>query len=281
MLADLYQNETYPDAFDIYGLLLQSELRYTIAGWDANVTTGLFPGAYSNVSNDIGPALGAICRAFLDAISPPQAGGNGFIRSKASIAGSAPTLPIQASQTFLLADVNGDGIPDRVYPSANGIQVDVMAADGSVQSTTAFATGFTLDLALSKIVAADFNGDGNLDLAISNPGNPYSDPGGVVILLGNGDGTFEPGQTITAGQYPSPLAAADFNGDGKIDLAAAASTIPLGGVAEITVLPGNGDGTFGAPTTYASGGDSQAIACRPKYVRKSRNSPGQARLKIR
>lgn len=86
------------------------------------------------------------------------------------------------------------------------------------------------------IVAADFNGDGKLDLAIAN----YYD-GSVAIMLGNGDGTFTPasGSPIAVGKNPVALAVGDFNSDGKLDLVVANQTDNT-----LSILLGNGDGTF-------------------------------------
>jgi uncharacterized protein (TIGR03437 family) len=158
-----------------------------------------------------------------------------------------------AAQGFLMVDLNGDGIPDAISLISGGVDVQLLTVNHSVQSTNQFSTGFTPDPAYSTIVAADFNGDGKLDLAVSDPGQPDSTSGGVAVLLGNGDGTFQAAKYFAAGVNPGSLAASDFNGDGKSDLAAA-STVD----ASLVVLTGNGDGTFKAGVTYAAGGDSQA-----------------------
>jgi hypothetical protein len=58
----------------------------------------------------------------------------------------------------------------------------------------------------NQIIAADFNCDGNIDLAVTNNGTVGSDPGGIVVLFGNGDGTFKGAQTFPAGSNPLSLA---------------------------------------------------------------------------
>ena len=93
------------------------------------------------------------------------------------------------------------------------------------------------------IVAGDFNGDGRTDLAVANSGSDD-----VSVLLGNGDGTFQPQVTYAVGSEPDALVAGDFNGDGRTDLAVANA-----GSNDVSVLLGNGDGTFQTQVTYAVG----------------------------
>src|SRR5579871_6166770 len=105
------------------------------------------------------------------------------------------------------------------------------------------------------LAEGDFNGDGYLDLAVADTGN-----GSVTILLG-GNGAFTTGATYVVGPVPDFVVAADFNGDGKLDLAVA-----IQGTGEftfksiVTILLGNGDGTFRAPVKYEVGTEPNWIA---------------------
>jgi len=95
------------------------------------------------------------------------------------------------------------------------------------------------------IAVGDFNGDGKIDIAVANNGS-----GDVSILLGNGDGTFQTATDYSAGNSPTDIAVGDFNGDGKLDLAVFQSGAN-GGAVSVSILLGNGDGTFQAPKTLA------------------------------
>jgi len=100
------------------------------------------------------------------------------------------------------------------------------------------------------VATADFNGDGQTDIALAN----YAD-GTVSVLLGKSDGTFATQATFTVGAGPCSSAAADFNHDGYSDLVVANQTSD-----SISVLLSNGNGTFQPQTTYAGGGSPSAVA---------------------
>ena len=119
----------------------------------------------------------------------------------------------------------------------------------SAQSATFTRTDYPL--LGNNHIAADFNGDGVLDLA-ATAGN------GVATMLGNGDGTFRPRVSFSAGAQSQDLAAGDFNGDGRVDLAVSLISPEF----SLALLAGNGDGTFSAPIMFENTGaldDSPAI----------------------
>jgi len=106
------------------------------------------------------------------------------------------------------------------------------------------------------------NGDGKPDIAVVNGQSQlHTEPGRVGVLLGNGDGTFQPAVTYAAGGIlgngPQSVALADVNGDDKRDLILAncsGSGSCLATHGFVSVLFGNGDGTFQPAVTYRSGG---------------------------
>ena len=96
-----------------------------------------------------------------------------------------------------------------------------------------------------SIVSGYLNCDANLDLVVTNVNNNY---GSVSVLLGNGDGTFEPAVNYSVGGYmPRSMAIGRFDGDDDLDLV----VMSYGGMGAIlSSVPGNGDGTFGLATAY-------------------------------
>src|SRR6476619_1925034 len=123
------------------------------------------------------------------------------------------------------------------------------------------ATSFPVAANPQAVVTADFNNDGKLDLATSSYDDATAD-GSVSVLLGNGAGSFQPARTFAAGPYAWSLTAGDFNADGKIDLATAnQDVVSETGDNDVSILLGNGDGTFAAAVPLsASNAYSWAIA---------------------
>ena len=174
------------------------------------------------------------------------------------------------------SDGQGGFTPEGVYQTGNGPNGFAVAPDSSFfaignyidgtvsvflnQGDGTFALSQTLTAGpgtANRMALVDVNSDGNLDLVTANQND-----NSVSVFLGNGDdifegdiselgtnpvagigdGTFENGTNYVAGNGPIAVVAGDFNGDGRVDLVTANSNDST-----LTLLPGNGDGTFGAP----------------------------------
>jgi hypothetical protein len=114
---------------------------------------------------------------------------------------------------------------------------------GNGDGTFRAAVNYDVGSLPSSAAVGDFNGDGKLDVAVTNAGN-----NNVSVLLGNGDGTLQAAANYGTGSEPSFVAVGDFNGDGKLDLAVTNATSN-----NVSVLLGNGDGTFRAAVNYSTG----------------------------
>jgi FG-GAP-like repeat len=134
-----------------------------------------------------------------------------------------------------VGDFNGDGNLDLAIENQSSSTLTILLGTGN--GSFILKSSFPTPTEPYQVVAADFNGDGKLDLATAG----FSDEV-VAIYLGNGDGTFnlEPETTTLSGTGGLVgLATADFNGDGKADLAVAELFS-----GSVVFLLGNGDGTF-------------------------------------
>lgn len=141
-----------------------------------------------------------------------------------------------------LADFNNDGFPDVAYISIDPNAIQIMLNNESGGLITGSSLNVSSDTYFNdSTAAADFNGDGNLDLVF--PANM-----GVGVTLGNGDGTFQSPFYIPLTQDSYWVAVGDFNRDGIPDIVAS-----LNNYEGFAVLLGNGDGTFAAPAYYANG----------------------------
>ena len=172
-----------------------------------------------------------------------------------------------------LGEFNKDGYPDIITANENGNSVSVLLGEGNGTfrptmdipiTVPTRPTGDTVDSAESSpsgVAVGDFNGDGNLDFVTANSGWAS-----VNVVLGNGDGSFGTQQTISTLTYnsdptdplnpdpPTAVVAADFDGNGFVDIA---FTEP--GHNSIGVLTGNGNGTFATRVDYPAGESPAAL----------------------
>jgi uncharacterized protein (UPF0548 family) len=129
--------------------------------------------------------------------------------------------------------------------------------DRALPSTVNFAPAmnFAAGSTPFSVAVGDFNGDGKPDLAVANTFGSN-----VSVLLGNGDGSLQSAVNYATGPRPNSVAVGDFNGDGKQDLAVANRGDPRVGGDAVSVLLGNGDGTFQNAVNYAAGSAPFSVA---------------------
>jgi hypothetical protein len=153
--------------------------------------------------------------------------------------------------THLAADFNGDGKLDLAGSGAMSAAVMINNGDATFQPKIEYpVAGYTEDLA-----AGDFNGDGKLDLVVTI-NTPHTS---LSLVTGRGDGTFNPPVNFpnTSGFDSPSVVAADLNNDGRLDVAVMHSIncydAPCVAAQTISVMLGNGDGTFQPTRELAAG----------------------------
>ena len=184
--------------------------------------------------------------ADLAVVEQQDANGNGnveiFLGNSDGTFQAPYTISFPANQNLdwiVSADFNHDGKADLAVAGRAPGKVFILIGNGSGGFGDPVNYGATTAPNQTAIAVGDFNGDGYADLAVSG------DDGDVALFTNNGDGTF----SVTgrpAGGNPYSVAAADFNGDGITDLAFANFSND-----NVSVLFGNGDGSFGSPATYS------------------------------
>ncbi|MEK6373593.1 MAG: FG-GAP-like repeat-containing protein [Acidobacteriota bacterium] len=153
--------------------------------------------------------------------------------------------------SLTVADFNGDRKSDIAVSNYDDHTVSILLGngDGTFRPRVDYAAGFDP----RQIIAVDIDRDGTLDLVTSNGSLSLS------VLLGNGDGSFKnhidfPSAGGAGAGSPGAVAAGDFNGNGRLDLA-----VPNQNANSVSVLTGNGDGTFGPFVTYETGIGPSAV----------------------
>ncbi|MGO8734397.1 MAG: FG-GAP-like repeat-containing protein [Terriglobia bacterium] len=171
---------------------------------------------------------------------------------------TASPVPTGQSPTSLaVADFNGDGKLDLAVTSNWSDTVTILLGNGDGTFTAVPSTPPT-GRAPNWVAVGDFNGAGKLDLAVANECASYANcaNGSVSILLGDGTGNFTLYSSIATGMGSTSVAVGDVNGDGKLDLAV---TNKLSDT--VTILLGNGDGTFTAtPSSPGTGTGPFSVA---------------------
>jgi len=166
--------------------------------------------------------------------------GDGTLKSPTSF--PVGTEPL----SLTVADFNGDGKLDVATANYSTISVVFGNGDGTFKPAINYGKASNLGNPSTYITAADLNGDGKPDLAVVTLG--FNGSPVVAVMLNKGNGSFLPAVQYPITNVPKEVTFADFNGDGILDMATIDSRAPF----PVSVLLGNGDGTFQTEVNHAT-----------------------------
>jgi beta-lactam-binding protein with PASTA domain len=166
------------------------------------------------------------------------------------------SLPCGSASAVLTADFNGDGKPDFVAAcqvSGNSVLAIFLGnGNGTFGAPTIIPTGDTI----LAIGAGNIRGNGKTDIAVVGVLSGTSSMQTITVYENDGSGNFTGGPSVTStGVSPTSMVVADFNGDGKSDLALANS-----GGNNVTILLGDGKGSFTQAASPQTGSSPSSIA---------------------
>jgi hypothetical protein len=190
----------------------------------------------------------------------PVGGGEGDVflgRGDGTFLRASSFLSGDLASGMAVGDFNGDGVPDVAvanrgyvleeppFPYVEGdVSLLIGNGDGSFQPRAVLASFFSA----SAVASSDLNSDGILDLVVADEGNLLSTmPGGVTVLIGDGRGAFTAGSPMAAGFGPQIVEIADYDVDGRRDLAVPSNS------SDVSIFLGRGDGSFAPPSRHGGG----------------------------
>ena len=230
----------------------------SVVNWNGSARATTFVSSSQLTATILASDIATDSTASVTVVNPSPGGGNSNV---VFFTITLPTSTVSLSRSdyatgsgpymVVTADFNVDGKLDLAITNEVSQTVSILLGngDGTFQPHVDFPTSHLA----AMMIGGDFNGDGKLDLAVANGFESNT----VSVLLGNGDGTFTAAVDYATGSVPVWLTTGDFNADGKLDLAVADFGNFDG--RKVSILVGNGDGTFGPHVDYATGGLPRSV----------------------
>ena len=242
-----FNGDGKPDLLDSYGNL-------QLGNGDGTFTAGIpVPGTPLAVADFNGDGKPDVLEQGTGTLLVLLGNGDGTFQAPISTDSGADLIPA----AIAAGDLNGDGKADVVGVFNGSMLVYLSKGDGTFAAGVTYSLGTTLTPSV-PITLGDFNGDKKTDLALTIFDDTAA--GEEIVFLGNGDGTFQNAITSASVEGSESVVAGDFNGDGKLDLAISFYGNPPSVPPGVSVLLGNGDGTFQAPTAVIPTDGNLAVA---------------------